>query len=79
MKLPQLIKTLAQLRKVLRSAPIENKTSWEREGPCPQFLKHSATEIMVGGKSYVVFMPRAEFEAFWAGLIEEERENARSK
>jgi len=64
MKLPHLIKTKPQLRKVLRKGDIENKASFDRRGPCPEFIQGAATELCIQGVAYIVFMPWHELEAF---------------
>ena len=77
MKLPKLIRTLQQLRKLLRSGPIENHSSWDRIGPCPDFIKAPAVELVVGGESYVVFMTYSALKAFHKDL--DEKDKAREK
>jgi hypothetical protein len=55
-KLPLLIKTEQQLRKVLRKGSIENLACWDRAGPCSDFIKTAATQITILGIDYIVFM-----------------------
>lgn len=69
MKLPMLIKTTPQLRKVLRRGPIENLTSWDCLGPCPEFISGGAVEMVIGGESYVVFKRLSDLIEFHRDLI----------
>ena len=73
MKLPKLIKTLQQLRKILRRGPIKGQVSWDRQGPCPQFLCSPACEITVQNERYLVFMQLKELEDFCKDLQEKDR------
>jgi hypothetical protein len=69
MKLPRLIKTTQQLRKILRQGPIENLTSWDCLGPCPEFIKGAAVEMVIGGESYVVFKRVCDLIEFHKDLM----------
>jgi len=73
MKLPRLIKTTQQLRKVLRQGPIENLTSWDRDGPCPEFIRDAAVEMVIGGESYVVFKKVHDLIKFHRDLMEKDK------
>ena len=77
MKLPQLIKTKHQLRKVLRKGDIESKASFDRLGPCPEFIQGAATELCVQGVSYIVFMSLSALEKFRLEL--QKQDDARRK
>lgn len=80
MKLPKLIKTLQQLRKVLRKGLISFQVSWEGQGPCPQFLYSSACEMTIQNERYIVFMSPGWLEDFQKDLQEKDRQkNANRK
>lgn len=77
MKLPKLVKTSQQLRKLLRKGAEEGMASWDRIGPCPEFIKAPATEFVVGGETYIVFMFYSDFKAFQKDM--EAKDQAREK
>lgn len=68
-----LIKTTQQLRKVLRQGPIENLASWERLGPCPEFISGAAVEMVIDGKSYVVFKRACDLIKFYRDLMAKDK------
>ncbi|KKL57239.1 hypothetical protein LCGC14_2237360 [marine sediment metagenome] len=73
MKLPLLIKTKQQLRKILRKGKIENLVSWDRLGPCADFVKSVATQITVNKITYIVFIHSFELVEFHKKLIIEDQ------
>jgi len=73
MKLPRLIKTASQLRKVLRQGPIENLSSWDCYGPCPEFICSAAVEMVIDGESYVVFKKVHDLIEFHRDLMEKDK------
>ncbi len=77
MKLPHLIKTKSQLRKVLRKGGIENKTSFDRRGPCPEFIQGAATELCFKEVTYIVFMSQYDLEKFHLELQKQDDANAK--
>jgi len=76
MKLPKLIKTYQQLRKILRKGACP-AASWEGEGPCPEFIKTAATELILDDERYIVFMSLSDVKAFRRTM--EEQDKARQK
>ena len=77
MKLPKLVKTSQQLRKLLRQGAEEGIASWDCIGPCPEFIRAPATEFVVDGERYVVFMFYSDFKAFRKDM--EAKDQAREK
>jgi len=77
MKLPKLVKTSQQLRKLLRQGADENMSSWHCLGPCPEFIKTPATEFVVDGEAYIVLMFYSDFKAFQKDM--EAKDKARDK
>lgn len=75
MKLPKLIKTARQLRKLLRHGSTEILASWTDMGPCPEFICAPAVEFFCKGESYIVFTTIEKLQAFHADLMKKDAEN----
>jgi hypothetical protein len=75
MKLPKLVKTVRQLRKILRHDATTIQATWSRIGPCPEFICSPAVELSYKGESYIVFTTVNELETFHADLKRKDAEN----
>lgn len=56
----QLVTTIQRLNKLFRKG-VKDISSWDRRGPCPEFLEAAAVHFNCDGEDFIIFI---NFEKF---------------
>ncbi len=57
----QIVTTVQKLNKLFRKG-IKDIASWDKRGPCPEFLETSAVRFNCDGEDFIIFIKFEKFQ-----------------